>query len=227
MRLLKILMAVSAVTLLAVAPATAVQFNEIRIDQPGSDTDEYIELSGDPGESLDGLSIVTIGDGATGSGTVESNGVVDLTGLSIPADGIFLITESGHTNVADADLVTTLGLENSDNVSHFLVRDNTAVPGDDLDTDDDCTLDVTPWSAVVDEVAMIEEPNPPASTECHYGGTLVGPDGSFVPGHIYRCGSDWIIGDFSFPTDDTPGAANTNCPVRNFNDSWGSVKSRF
>lgn len=227
MRLLTILMTVSAVSLFAVAPVAAVQFNEIRIDQPGSDNDEYIELIGTPGESLDGLSIVTIGDGATGSGTVDSNGVVDLTGFSIPADGIFLITESTHTNVADADLVTTLGLENSDNLSHFLVSGNTAVAGDDLDTDDDCTLDIIPWTAVVDEVAMIEEANPPASTECHYGGTLVGPDGTFVPGHIYRCGNDWLIGGFAFPTDDTPGTANTNCPVQTTNDSWGSVKSRF
>ena len=42
--------------------------NEIRIDQSGGDDDEYFELIGMPGASLDGFTYLVIGDGS-GSGT--------------------------------------------------------------------------------------------------------------------------------------------------------------
>ena len=62
----------------------------------------------------------------------------------------------------------------------------TGANGDDLDTDDDGTLDSTPWTSVVDAVSLIEEANPPSGTEYSYavqlGGVTVGPDGSFAPG---------------------------------------------
>ena len=38
--------------------------NEYRLDQSGADNDEYIELAGDPGTTLDGLSFISIGDGS-------------------------------------------------------------------------------------------------------------------------------------------------------------------
>ena len=39
------------------------KINEIRIDQPGTDNDEYFELLGEPNASLDGLTYIVIGDG--------------------------------------------------------------------------------------------------------------------------------------------------------------------
>ena len=59
--------------------------NEIRIDQDGFDDDEFVELIGTPGQSLDGYSYIVIGDGVGGSGVLEA--VVDLTGLVIAPDG--------------------------------------------------------------------------------------------------------------------------------------------
>ena len=35
----------------------------------------------------------------------------------------------------------------------------------------------------LDRIALVEEENPAAGTECHYGPPSVGPDGTFVPGH--------------------------------------------
>ena len=58
--------------------AQTVTISEIRIDQPGSDNDEYFELAGAPGTSLDGLTYIVIGDGTNGSGVIEA--VVPLTG---------------------------------------------------------------------------------------------------------------------------------------------------
>ena len=179
-----------------VASSGGVIINEIRIDQPGTDVDEYFELAGAAGTSLDGLTYVVIGDGAGGSGVIEA--VVDLTGNSIGASGFFVAAEPTFT-LGVPDLVTNLNFENSDNVTHLLVTGFSGAPGDDLDDDDDCVLDSTPWTSVVDSIALIEEENPPGGTECHYGPPTVGPDGPFVPGHVYRChpAGLWTIGSFS------------------------------
>ncbi|MCA8962810.1 MAG: hypothetical protein KDC38_19940, partial [Planctomycetes bacterium] len=196
------------------AGAPGLVINEVRIDQTGADNDEYFELFGTPGVSLDGLTYLVIGDGTTGSGTIEA--VVDLTGSALDANGYFVAAESTFT-IGLADLVTTLNFENSDNVTHLLVQGFVGADGDDLDVDDDCVLDVTPWAAIVDSIALIEEPNPAAGTECEYSslGAGLGPDGVNVPGHAKRCpnGGPWAIGAFDPAAgDDTPGAAN-DCSI--------------
>lgn len=192
-------------TVLAVGPGVTI--NEIRIDQPGSDTEEYFELTGAPGASLDGFTYIVIGDGTGGSGVIEE--VTDLTGLSINADGFFVAAESSFT-LGTADLTTTLSFENSDNVTHLLVEDFSGATGDDLDTDDDSILDVTPWSSIADSVALVESVG---SGDQIYSTTTVGPDGTFVPGQAYDCATDgWTIGEFSLGLTDTPGATNV-CDV--------------
>ncbi len=219
----------------------AASINEIRVDQGGSDNDEYFELAGTPGESLDDLFYVVIGDG-TGSGTggaVET--IVDLTGSTIPADGYFLAAETTFSLGGSPDLLLpssgasgTLNFENSDNVTHLLVRGlNSAInTGDgfgsgatDLDANDDGVIDATgdwdgdtaddgvPWASIVDSVALTE--NVPME-DLVYSSTIVGPDGSFVPGHVYRLpnGSGaWHIGGFTLGTNDTPGVANVPEPA--------------
>ncbi|MCB0790789.1 MAG: lamin tail domain-containing protein [Flavobacteriales bacterium] len=190
------------------APPSIV-INEIRVDQPGADNDEYFELAGPAGTSLDGLTYLVIGDGVGGSGVIES--VTDLTGSTIPADGFFLAAESTFT-LATADLVTTMNFENSDNVTHLLVADFTGLDGDDLDTNDDGVLDVTPWSSVVSSVALIETTDIPASGEYVYATDQVGPDGLFSPSHVYRCSSVWFIGPFDILGGlDSPGLDNPYC----------------
>jgi hypothetical protein len=197
----------------------AVVINEVRIDQPSTDDDEYFELSGSPGTSLDGLTYLVIGDGTGGSGVIEA--VVDLSGETIPGSGFFTVAESTFT-LGTVNLVASLNFENSDNVTHLLVAGFSGAGGDDLDTDDDGTLDVTPWASVVDLIALVEEANPPAATEYHYGPPSVGPDGSFVPGHAFFCPGGWEIGAFD-PAggDDTPGTAN-DCDGGDGGDEFGS-----
>ncbi|MHC5005705.1 MAG: DUF11 domain-containing protein, partial [Planctomycetota bacterium] len=82
-------------------------------------------------------------------------------------------------------------------------------------------LDAEPWTAVLDAVGLLEEQNPPAGTEFAYGEALgfvdVGPDGPFVPGHVYRCAPEglWFIGafdPFSEEAVDSPGDVNPPCP---------------
>ena len=186
-------------------PVPTFAINEIRIDQPSGDVDEYAEIHGAPGASLDGLTYLVIGDGSGGSGVIEA--VVDLTGNAVPATGLFVMAESTFS-LGTADLITSLNFENSDNVTHVLVEGFTGADGQDLDTNDDGTLDVEPWTTWVDSVALVETPG---SGEQVYGPVAVGPDGSFVPGHVYACpdgGDTYEIGDFGAGTDDTPGALN-------------------
>jgi len=226
MKLIKSALMVGLGTLLVMAlpqAAGAVLINEIRIDNSGGDTDEYFELVGNPNETLDGLTYLVIGDGATGSGTIES--VTDLTGKNLEDDGFLSVHKEGTVGTcAVYDEEESLNFENSDNVTHLLVVGFTGSDGDDLDTDDDGVLDVEPWSDVVDCVALIEEVG---AGDLVYCDTQVGPDGTFVPGHVLRC-AFWVIGDFELCTHDTPGEANDSaCSVPNAIHTWGTIKSLY
>jgi predicted extracellular nuclease len=192
------------------AAGDGVTLNEIRVDQTGNDNDEYFELSGPAGQSLDGYTYLVIGDGTGGSGVIEA--VVSLDGQTIAADGFFLVAETTLT-LGTADLVvgaTGLNFENTDNLTHLLVQGFTGANGLDLDTNDDGTLDSTPWTSIVDSVALVGT----GASELVYSPTVVGPDGSFVPGHVYDCSDGWLIGPFD-PTvgTDTPGLDNSACPA--------------
>ena len=197
-------------------PTIQVQLQEIRIDQPGADDDEYAEIRGDGNLILNGLWYIVIGDGnsTTGSGVVEN--ATDLTGLSLD-NGTLLLAEDADTLGVLTGAIVNLSFENSDNVTHVLVMNFYGALGDDLDTDDDGYLDTEPWTSVVDGVRIIEDPA---------GGDLtylvdeeVGPtlDG-YVPAHVYRytgaCGN-FAMGTYD-PYDensvDTPGSENPACP---------------
>lgn len=186
-----------------VATASAqVNINEIRIDQPSSDNDEFFELAAPAGTSLDGLFYIVIGDGAGGSGVVES--ISDLAGMTVGSSGYFLAGE-GSMTIAVPDLVSTLGFENSDNVTHMLVDGFTGALQDDLDTDDDGIFDITPWNSIVDSVALVENLG---SGDLVYSTTMVGPDGTYVPGHVSLFAGTWEIGNFGISFEDTPGERN-------------------
>ncbi len=112
-----------------------------------------------------------------------------------------------------------LSFENSDNVTYALVNGFTGMAGDNLDTDNDGVLDVTPWSSVVDALGLQETPNGvPTGNDgddfgygISLGGSALGPDGTFVPGHAFRLDDgtgDWSIGGFDLGTNDTPGVSN-------------------
>ncbi len=85
-------------------PPSGLLISEVRYDSPSSpDAEAFIELHGDPGTLLDGVSVV--GVNGTGGGDYAA---IDLTG-SIPADGIFLITlaDAPAELLALADLTTS------------------------------------------------------------------------------------------------------------------------
>jgi hypothetical protein len=202
-----------------------VRLNEIRIDMTGTDTLEFVELAGTPGAALGDLTLIVIGDGTstTLSGVVER--VRALTGVVMPADGTLLIgnpaltPDVGNGAGTGGANVNSDWLENSDNLTFFLVRGWTGAINADLDTNDDGTLDSTPWVEIIDGIALVESATtPPSGTEYAYGANRIGPDGVNVPGHVWRCQDTgcWNIGLFD-PTanqtagNETPGLDNVEC----------------
>ena len=198
---------ISLSALLLASPVLAsgggVSISELRIDQPSSDNDEYVEFLSSPGQDMTGLTYIVIGDGTGGSGVIES--VTDLVG-TVGSSGYFVVAESSFS-LGTADQTATLNFENSDNVTHLLVAGFTGTNGDDLDTDDDGVLDSTPWGTIIDSIALIEDPN---GGDKVYSDNTVGPDGTFVPSHPFVCsGLGWTIGEHDpLAGDDTPGADN-------------------
>jgi len=191
-------------------PAGAVSINEIRIDQTGSDLDEYLELWGAPGESLSSLTYIVIGDGTGGSGVIEA--VIGLSGYSVGSDGTFLVSEATFS-LGTPDLIANLNFENSDNVTHMLVDGFTGTNGMDLDNNDDGILDLTPWLNIIDSVAVL---NALGSGDLVYSLTTVGPVDGAAPFHVYRDGDGtgaWQVGSMVPSTTDTPGMSNGGAPA--------------
>lgn len=185
--------------------------SEIRIEQPGADVDEYFELVGNPGGSLDQVTYLVVGDGDSGSGTVES--ALDLTGSSLDADGRFVCAVGPSVLGTTPDLVAALGFRHGGNVTHLLVLGFAGAVGDDLDVNDDGVLDNEPFFGVLDGVAIVAQPNSPTSTVYHYGGyagvvSEVGPDFGFSPAHVFECSDGWRIGGYAAGAHDSPGAPN-------------------
>ncbi|MBT4584912.1 MAG: hypothetical protein HOC93_07525 [Phycisphaerae bacterium] len=205
-------------------PSIQVQLQEVRIDQPGADDDEYAEIRGDGNLTLNGLWYIVIGDGSGGSGVVEN--ATDLTGHSL-IDGTLLLAEDADTLGVVTDAIMNLNFENNDNVTHALVMNFYGSLGDDLDIDDDGVLDFEPWTDAVDGVRIIADPNGGEHTYLMDEEIGPTPDG-YAPSHIYRytgaCGN-FAMGTYD-PYDpeatDTPGSENPACPTAcegDFDDS--------
>jgi hypothetical protein len=193
-----------------------VQINELGISDTGIDA-EFFELFGASGTSLDNTYLIGIhANDSTGdpdrTGKVQF--VLDLSANTIQADGFF----TGSSPQADATYTFTSDYafadETFDNASttYALVYNPAGIllaAGDDLDTNDDGTLDIVPWTDVVDTVAQTED----LGTEIFYfGAPVVGPDESFLPAGAYRCpdGGTFDPGNIlSFtPENGTPDSTN-------------------
>lgn len=190
--------------------------NEFVFNHVGTDTHEYVEIFGDPNTDYSAYSILQIeGDGA-GAGIVDSVHVVGTT----DANGFWF---TGFlTNVFENGTITLL-----------LVKDFSGAVGNDLDTNNDGVFDVTPWSALVDDVAVSDG----GTGDVTYSNTILAPGfggSSFPPGGASRIpngvdtdsAADWSLNDFDGeglpgfvgtpePGEalNTPGALNALAPI--------------
>jgi len=164
-----------------------VVINEFSASTAGTDV-EYVEIFGTPSTDFSAYTILEIeGDSTSNMGTVDE--VISLG--TTDADGFYLVNLPANA------------LENG-SISLLLVNNFSGAFGDDLDTNDDGILDVTPWDSVVDAVAV----NDGGAGDQTYGVPALGPnyDGlsSFAPGGASRIpdgfdtdsASDWARNDF-------------------------------
>lgn len=170
-----------------------IRINEVRLDQTGNDTDEYIEIAGPAGASLDGLAFIAIGDEIQ-TKVPDSQGrvqvAISLDGQSIGPNGTFLIAKSNFS-LGSADLTTHFRLLEIGNCTYMLVSGFTGYQGQELDFLDDGFLDFTPWTAIVDSIALRRKPG---STGI-YSPTVLGP----VISNTQLYGVDWMLADRWMP----------------------------
>lgn len=187
-----------------------VVLNEIQVSTDSTDW-EFFEVTGTPGTGLSNLTLLVIeSDNGTSAGQIDR--ILNLSG-AIPDDGFWWAASAtgqaiygGQCGTADGSFSDNT-FENS-TTTYLLVEGFAGALNQDLDTDDDGVLDLTPWSALVDGVGIRDS----GTTDFTYGGVPSrGPDGSFLPSGLYRnpdagaWANDFL--NFSSP-DGTPGASN-------------------
>jgi hypothetical protein len=232
----------TGVLLYSLSASAQIRINEIRTDDSEADTDEYFELAGPPNASTAGYWYVVLGDlTGLGSGVVEFAWSIADASPALSSTGL-LVQELVGMPCNPAIVCPCIGsgcispfvvcgiFENNDNVTHLLVTNFTGIVGDDLDTDDDGILDVTPWSQIEDSVALFDSP----TSELMYSTTQVGPDPNTggQPWHVFYCETaGWTIGTASPEcVSDSKGDPNPECDPVSVDDrlsSWGRIKSHY
>jgi predicted extracellular nuclease len=191
--LLGVMLLVGLTMPLAAQPAEPI-INEFSFNTVGSPDVEYIEIFGTPNTDYSNYRVIQVeGDAATGFAAVQP-GLVDTIGVlgTTNAQGYFTVS---YTNGELENGTTTL----------LLVKNATPnlVPVLDLDTNNDGTLDATPWDAIVDSVAV----NDNGTGDVIYSSVVLMPNfdgGVFTPGGASRIPngvdtnavSDWKRNDF-------------------------------
>lgn len=166
-----------------------IMISEIRVDQHGDEVDEWVELSGPAGASLDGLTYVVVGDevqssslknGVVSPGVPDAQGriqvIIDLTGHTIGRNGTFVIAKPSFT-LGRADLTADFTFREIGNHTHMLVSGFFGTIGEDLDTDsvEDNVIDFEPWTSVLDSIALRRKGG---TGQGIYSTTVLGPDSS-------------------------------------------------
>jgi predicted extracellular nuclease len=180
-----VLLLATLVPVAAGAQVTPV-INEFVFNHAGVDTHEYIEVTGLATSGGPTLTVLEIeGDGA-GAGVI---------------DGVFTVGAPNGDGYWITDFLNN-EIENG-TVTLLLVDGFTGAVGEDIDTDGDGTPDVSPWTAVIDSVAVTDGD----SGDLTYGAPVLAPeyDGMpFTPGGASRipdatdtdAAGDWVRNDF-------------------------------
>jgi len=231
-----------------------VQFSEIRT---GSNDNEYIEIVGTPGASLNGVTFLILGDGTGSGATPTRTGVVEWKWTFgkndvIGANGYAVLRNPLMTTFTVAPGATDLswlpgetpetetGFEGNDNQTYLLVTGysgtdtfegrapNGGAGGQDLDTNDDGVLDVTPWTSIIDSVSLIETNGsaPAAGQDWWYSSVVAGP---YISRYIATSTTGTVVAGWDFQTTTNPNggtaaAAQPNTPkVFNSNAGFGTL----
>lgn len=145
--------------------APSVRLNELMVDPTDADNNrEYVELiTTNPTTYLGGVWLLEI-EGASPTGTTTIAGTVDraydLASLTTGTGGLITLGNDYDVSnpwgiTAGATTLADLGTQTFENgaTTYLLVTNYTGTAGLDLDTNDDGTLDTTPWGTILDGVS--------------------------------------------------------------------------
>ena len=191
----------------AVTGHAALQLNEIFLNPPSTDnTQEFIEFRSTTGgvESFAGLTLLNIEGDGTAAGNIDF--ALNLGAFSTGANGLFLWRDSAlivnpapdpATVVNVADWPANGGAFSGDleNGSHtfLIVSGYTGALNQDLDTDNNGTLDVFPWASVIDALGFLE--NDGAANQAYgddAGFLNFGPDPGYNADVLFRDGTTGV-----------------------------------
>lgn len=196
--------------------------NEFVFNHTGADINEFVEVASDPSQDLSAYSVVILdGDGGA-SGNVNqvlSLGVANSSGYQLAGGGMLnSVLQNGSQTV-------------------LLVTDFSGAVNDDLDTDDDGILDSTPWTAVIDDVAVFDgDLNDNLYSTSVLTAATMNDGNLFTPGGASRIpdgvdtdtAADWVRNAFSgegnpdFPAGQTVNAGEAlNTPAGQIDDFSG------
>lgn len=214
----------STLTLLAFAAlgAAQVKFSEFAVNPRGGDNgQEFFELQGAAGTSLNGLWLLSIeGDGGA-AGLVDH--AVSLEGMSIGANGLFLLRDSATVLAGQNASTNTMvqdfdpDMENGSN-TFMLVRnytgyvtaagENNVAAQSDVDANNDGTPDGSFYGAVLDAVGWTEgDSAADRAYGTYYGGADflatnfdVSINGGAAPDYFYRLDNGTLLAGEYGPT---------------------------
>jgi len=173
-----------------ITPLPTVFINEVLVSTTSTDV-EFIEIFGEPGTSLAGLSVLNI-EGGTGAGSIDNR--FDLPGDAVIGDnGFYLI---GNSLVAGALGVTP----NAEIPANFFENSSSTIAL--VETATITGTSVSGGETVIDAVALQDSDG----GTFFYGAPVLGPDSSFYPSAVTRSpdgGAFQLIDAFS------PAGANT------------------
>jgi predicted extracellular nuclease len=160
--------------------------NEFVANHTGADSQAFVEIFGDPSAGYSAFTVLEIEGDSSSSG---QQGKIDAV---LPVG----TTNAGGYWTDDEDM------ENG-TITILLVEGFTGSSGQDLDTNNDGTFDVTPWSRIVDDVAVEDT----SGTNFTYSATVLAPGfdgGTFTVGGASRIPNsadtdttaDWLRNDF-------------------------------
>lgn len=156
--------------------------NEVLASHDGTDDKEFLELTGTPYGTLEGLSVLVIEGQTLSRGAIDA--IFDLTYQQIGGNGYFSLGDSG----LPPDLVVgdTNIFENGSET--FLLVKNLPTeiePGVDVDTDNDGVADVY-VGTVLDAVGLVGGSGYPTEYSIYFDAPEVGPQGGLFPAGAAR-----------------------------------------
>ena len=160
--------------------------NEFVANHVGTDTNEYIEIYGSAATDYSAYSILQIEGDSASQGVIDSVHTVGTTNAS----GLWV---TGFLNSI---------LENG-SITLLLVKDFSGNVGDDLDSDNNGAFDSTPWTELVDDVAISDGgvddwTYSTTVLAVGFGGSSVTLGGAsrYPDGTDTDSTSDWVLNDF-------------------------------